>query len=129
MKAQCRVLSLVVAVVTLTPALTTIPAGAAAKQHVSITLKKSSVHTGQTAHITGRVTPAAPGTPIRLQRFYRNAWHGYKQKNLTTKSGYDFGVKFSVAGVYQFRVASSRAVSKTAKLSVVGPPRPPISPA
>jgi hypothetical protein len=132
MKALCRALSVVVALVTMTPTLIALPAGAAAKQKVSVAIQKSSVLTSQTVHITGKVAPAASGKPIRLQRYYGRAWHGYKQTALTKKSSYDFGVKFSVAGSYKFRVAGSSAVSKPVTLRVVArratPPRAPISP-
>jgi hypothetical protein len=125
MHVKLRALSLVVALVTLTPALTIVPAGAAVKQKVSITLTSASVKAGQTTHIKGHVSPAARGKPIRLQRFYGNAWHGYAQKHLTTKSTYDFAVTLKVTGVSKFRVASPHAFSKAVRLSVIAPPRPP----
>jgi hypothetical protein len=132
MRRKFRALSFAVALVALTPALTIAPAGAAS-QNVSIKLGVASVKTGQTAHIMGKVSPAASGKAIKLQRYYAKAWHGYQAKKLTPKSTYDFAVKMTKAGTYTFRVAAPKAVSKSVKLSVVAPvspppPRRPISP-
>lgn len=133
MRTNFRALSFAVALVALTPALTIAPAGAAAKQTVSIKLGASSVKTGQATHITGKVAPAASGKAIKLQRYYSGAWHGYQAKKLTAKSTYDFSVKMTKAGAFTFRVTAPKAVSKSVKLTVTTPinpppPRLPISP-
>jgi hypothetical protein len=116
-----RALGLFVALFALTPMLAVPPAGAAAKQTVSIALANASVKVGQTTHIKGKVAPAAKGKPVRLQRFYGNAWHGYKSQNLTAKSTYDFGLKMTAKGAYKFRVASPSGVSKAVTLTVLAP--------
>jgi hypothetical protein len=135
MSSKCSALGLTAMVVMAASALTIHPVGAVAKQTVSIALGSSKVKTGQPAHVTGKVSPAASGKPIRLQQFYGNAWHGYKAQTLTSKSTYDFVLKFTKAGVYKLRVASPHAFSKAVTLSVVAPrtptpppPRPPVSP-
>ena len=125
MHAKFGALGVAVALVALTPALTIVPAGAATKQTVSIKLGASSVKTGQTVHITGKVSPAASGKAIKLQRYYGSAWHGDQAKKLTSKSTYDFTVKQTKAGTYTFRVSGPTAVSKSVKLSVVTPAPPP----
>jgi hypothetical protein len=130
MRVQFRALGLFIALFALVPTLSVPPAGAAAKQSVSIVLGSASVKIGQTAHINGKVSPAAAGKQVRLQRFYGKAWHGYKAQTLTKKSTYDFGVSFTKKGAYKLRVAAPSAFSKTVTLTVV-PPRsgPPIQPA
>jgi hypothetical protein len=134
MRTKFRALTFAVALVALAPALTITSAGAAAKQTVSIKLGASSVKTGQTTHVTGKVAPAASGKAIKLQRYYGKAWHGFQAKKLTSKSTYDFAVKMTKAGAYTFRAVAPTAVSKSVKLTVTAartptPPRPPpISP-
>ena len=131
MRVKFRALGLFVALFALTPVLAVPPAGAAAKQTVSIALANASVKVGATGHIKGKVAPAAKGKPVRLQRFYGNAWHGYKTQKLTAKSTYDFGLKMTAKGAYKFRVAAPSAFSKAVTLTFVaprtGPPK--VSPA
>jgi len=100
-----------------TGVLTAIPAGAA-NQTVTCTLSPPTVNIGQTAHITGSVSPAAPGKQIRLQRLIGSAWHPYKWKYLTSSSTYDFGVREDVPGYYEFRVASPHGVCRGVTLAV-----------
>ena len=131
MHAKFSALRVAVALLALTPALTIAPAGAATKQTVSIKLGASTVKTGQTVHVTGKVSPAASGKAIKLQRYYGKAWHGDQAKKLTGKSTYDFTVKQAKAGTYTFRVAAPKANSKSIKLTVTAPhtptpPRPPV---
>ena len=110
-------LSVVVACAAATAALSVIPA-AAASQKLTLSLKTPSINVGQTAHISGTVTPAAPNHTVRLQRFYAKAWHSYKEQTLTSTSSYNFAVTPTGAGVFQFRTAVDDTVSQTITLSV-----------
>ena len=99
--------------------LTGIPAGAAT-QTVAVSLRTPTINVGQIAHISGVVSPAAPGTTVRLQRFYAWAWHPYKAQSLTSASTYNFAVVPGGAGVFQYRTASTDGVSRSVTLSVYG---------
>ena len=110
-------LSVVGAFVVAVACLTVIPAGATS-QKVTLSLKTPSIIVGQTAHISGIVTPAAPDQTVRLQRFYAKAWHSYRVQTLTSASSYNFAVTPTGAGVFQYRAASGDSVSRTITLSV-----------
>ena len=108
--------------------LITIPADAAS-QTVKAKLVPRVVKVEQTAHVTGAVTPPAPGQKIRLQQLAvddrgRQVWTAYKSKVLTSKSTYDFGIRKNAAGVFWFRVASPRDVTRAFDLSVAAVTHP-----
>jgi len=121
MLGRLKGLSAVGAFVAAAASLVVVPAGAAS-QKVTLSLKTPSINVGQTAHISGTVTPAPTAATadqtVRLQRFYAKAWHSYKAQTLSGTSTYNFAVTPTGAGVFQYRAASGDAVSRTITLSV-----------
>jgi hypothetical protein len=117
MLGKLKGLSLVGAFIVAAAMLTAIPAGAAS-QKVTLSLKTPKINVGQTAHISGSVSPAAADQTVRLQRFYAKEWHSYKEQTLAGDSTYNFAVAPSGAGVYQYRTASADTVSRAVTLSV-----------
>jgi hypothetical protein len=110
-------LSVVGACVAAAASLTVVPAGAASPP-VTVSLKTPTINVGQTAHISGTVSPSLSDQTVRLQRFYSKEWHSYKEQTLTSASTYNFAVTPTGAGVFQYRAASGSAVSRSVTLSV-----------
>jgi hypothetical protein len=92
-----------------------LPAGsAAAAERVPsaavVTLTPSrTVPTGATLRLTGRVSPARPGKPVRLQQRVDGAWRTVDRTRLGRRSTYVFKRSFPAAGRTRLRVALVRA--------------------
>lgn len=93
-------------------------ASAASAQKVSIKLSQANVDIGKAVHISGTVTPPAPGQLVRLQSSTTGAWHTIKSVRLTRRSTYDFAFKPSTPNIYHYRVVAPHGTSKTVTLKV-----------
>jgi hypothetical protein len=94
----------------------------AATHHVSIRMNRPHVEPGEVVHFAGRVSPAARGGAVSLQRHYGNHWHKVKAATLNTKSTYDIAVK-PPTGTLKYRAVWASSPSPSITLTVQ--PAPP----
>jgi surface antigen len=90
------------------------PASAAGTYQVTIAVPSQSPMAGAPFVISGTVSPAAAGAPVRLQRFYGGRFHTVAKGQLDASSSYSFAQVFGTVGGRTFRVAkpADKAVGK-----------------
>jgi hypothetical protein len=92
--------------------------------HVSASLRSATVRHGQTTTLTARVTPAAGGQTVYLQRLANHKWSDVAHHSLSSRSVSTFQVGAAKAGkvVYRVRIGASSshaaAASKPVTLTV-----------
>ena len=83
-------------------------ADAAATQRVSVSraLSASTVLTGDSISITGRVSPARTGAPVILQRYVSGRWGTVRSTTLTSAGTYRLTLSSWTYSSYRYRVVS-----------------------
>jgi 5-hydroxyisourate hydrolase-like protein (transthyretin family) len=67
-------------------------------------LNRSTMALGRTATISGQVTPAHRGQPLRLQQKRGRNWHTAQKKTLPASGRYSFGLRPKATGTSWWRV-------------------------
>ena len=122
------------AVVVLTAGLATpwcVPAEAATRYHVSVSLQPSTVLVGHRVSVTGRVSPQAPRQAVKLQVSSDAGWRTVALAKLGARSRFVATYTPPGVGTYQLRVRKPpanghrRGTSATVTLTVT-PSLPPM---
>lgn len=74
---------------------------------VSALLTPNAMALGQTASLSGAVSPAAGGQVVYLQRYYSGAWHSQHSYTLSSRSTYRFPMKPTTRGKYIYRITKA----------------------
>jgi len=67
-------------------------------------LNRTSMALGRTATISGQLTPAHRGQPLRLQQKRGRTWHTAQKKTLPASGRYSFGLRPQTTGTTRWRV-------------------------
>ena len=70
-----------------------------------LTLRSPAAHpfAGRTFHLSGTLTPAAPGDEVRLQRRTGGEFQTIATQPLSATGGFDFGLREKAVGAYAYR--------------------------
>jgi hypothetical protein len=100
--------------------LSTLPVGsseAASRVRVTRTVDAGTVLAGDRATVRGRVTPAARGTRVSLQRLVGKRWRSVKSTRLTARSTYAFSLATRRAATARYRVLAPARAGRRAATS------------
>jgi hypothetical protein len=87
---------------------------------LSIKLNHARIRRGQSAALTGTVSPAQGGTYVELQQRRGHRWRDLARAELRLSNRFSFTIRGSSKGRYSYRVTitASTATSKTVTLTV-----------
>jgi hypothetical protein len=93
------------------------PADAAARPTTRISLDHTSIRIGQSAVISGSVSPNLPGRTIYLQKHTSSGWHAVSHRKLTSRSRYAFTLRPTHTGRFTYRTVLRKTASRPRSVS------------